>query len=528
MKGQVRGEAAEKSRRGSEILGAETAPAITDATNAPFVVFSDLIANTARIGLWSYDTRTGALVRNEQWDRLLGYGPGELPDGAQAWEGAILEADAEKVCGQFERFLYGKAETFESVYRMRRKDGAVIWVQDKGAVAEDEGGKPVHIVGIKQDVTDRKTAEIDLREARGKNEFYRGLLRRDIEYSMGEILKQDRLLKAVHIAASILMSSGAEDFDEAMRESLKIIAVSVGADRIFVRRNEERDGKAYSVLAFGWFSEGTLHERERRFLSEVDYDDAPEIWRKKLPAGITENFNVRDLPEPDRAFLTEVGIKSILMIPVFIDNGFWGFLCVDDCRAERLFSDREKAILNSAALLIVSAIHMNEVTESLIRAREEAASSERAKGVFLASMSHEIRTPLNAIIGMSAIARGSPDDQAKVADCLGKIDSASRHLLRLVNDVLDMSKIGARKLELERQDYSFKGMLRDIYNINIVKASDKGISLAFDVAPDVPDALKGDELRLSQVINNILSNAVKFTPRDGAVAFRTAGERSRR
>ena len=156
------------------------------------------------------------------------------------------------------------------------------------------------------------------------------------------------------------------------------------------------------------------------------------------------------------------------------------------------------------------------VQEALMRAKSEAEDASRAKGDFLSRMSHEIRTPLNAIIGMARIASGAADlDKAR--DCLHRIDSSSRQLLGIINDVLDISKIEAGKMKLENEAFNIETMLIDVSNVISVKSEEKRQNLHFYLAPTLPKHVKGDALRLSQVISNMLSNAIKFTPEGGSI-----------
>ena len=147
---------------------------------------------------------------------------------------------------------------------------------------------------------------------------------------------------------------------------------------------------------------------------------------------------------------------------------------------------------------------------------EELESASRAKGDFLSRMSHEIRTPLNAIIGMNNIALHS-NDLEKTHQCNEKIDDASKHLLGVINDILDMSKIEADKFELSYSEFDFEKILMSIINVIIFRAEEKNQELVVNLGDDVPTVIFGDELRLSQVITNLLSNAVKFTPENGLI-----------
>ena len=159
---------------------------------------------------------------------------------------------------------------------------------------------------------------------------------------------------------------------------------------------------------------------------------------------------------------------------------------------------------------------MKKLEDELSAAKEVAESASRAKGDFLANMSHEIRTPMNAIIGMSHLALQTRLD-TRQQNYLGKIDNAARTLLGIINDILDFSKIEAGKLGIEAVDFSLQDVLDNLVTLIGQKARDKGLELNFALDPAVPDGLKGDPLRLGQVLTNFCSNAVKFTERGEVV-----------
>ena len=152
------------------------------------------------------------------------------------------------------------------------------------------------------------------------------------------------------------------------------------------------------------------------------------------------------------------------------------------------------------------------------QAVERAEYANKAKSLFLANMSHEMRTPLNAIIGMLTIA-GQTESATEKDYCLSKIGEASKHLLNVINDVLDMSKIEADKLELDSGMFEFRRMLSRVTDVLGFSVSQKRQKLSVLVDERVPDNIYCDEKRLTQVISNLLSNAVKFTPEEGDISL---------
>jgi signal transduction histidine kinase/CheY-like chemotaxis protein len=156
------------------------------------------------------------------------------------------------------------------------------------------------------------------------------------------------------------------------------------------------------------------------------------------------------------------------------------------------------------------------MAENIIAAKEKAEASSHAKSDFLSNMSHEMRTPLNAIIGMTSIGKGASGIEKKDY-AFEKIEDASSHLLGVINDVLDMSKIEANKLDLSQIDFNFEKMLRKVVNFINFRVEEKRQRFHVSIDRDIPKRLLGDDQRLAQVLTNLLSNAVKFTPEGGSI-----------
>jgi len=221
-----------------------------------------------------------------------------------------------------------------------------------------------------------------------------------------------------------------------------------------------------------------------------------------------------------------IGYDGLLsaFAPVFDDAGNVIAVAGVDIGDDQILSIRNYArqftivlVIAMVLVLIAGLISFNLYRRSAIRAQQ--ASS--AKSDFLANMSHEMRTPMNAIIGMTNIAMSS-DDPEKKEYCFTKIDEASTHLLGVINDILDMSKIEAHKFELSLTTFNLETVLHRAENVIRFRFEEKAQDFSITIGADIPNALVGDEQRLLQVITNLLSNAVKFTPEQGSINLRAS------
>ncbi|MCL2181794.1 MAG: ATP-binding protein, partial [Treponema sp.] len=207
--------------------------------------------------------------------------------------------------------------------------------------------------------------------------------------------------------------------------------------------------------------------------------------------------------------------EDVIVFTRLLDNG-WHLMLLSP---KKMFYAGTNQML--IVLLVLGAILSTALILVLIRidkAREKAGEESRQKSAFLANMSHEIRTPMNAIIGMTFIGKSAGDIPRKDY-CLEKIESASQHLLGVINDVLDMSKIEANMFKLSHEEYNFEKTLMRVVNIISFRTDEKKQEMSVYIDESIPRVLIGDDQRLAQVITNLLSNAIKFTPEGGSITL---------
>jgi signal transduction histidine kinase/DNA-binding response OmpR family regulator len=230
--------------------------------------------------------------------------------------------------------------------------------------------------------------------------------------------------------------------------------------------------------------------------------------------------------DPRFRVMETVGVKAFMMAPLYVDGTFWGVMSLEECRRIRVWTESDQQLVITVNSVIAGAADRDRREKERDAALKQAEQANRAKSVFLANMSHEIRTPMNAIIGMTAIAKSSQNIERKEY-CLEKIEDASHHLLGVINDILDMSKIEANKFELSCTDFNFEKMLRKVVNVITFRVDEKGLDFTVRIGKETPRDLYGDDVRLAQVITNLLSNAVKFTPEGGFIRLEADLEKER-
>ena len=342
---------------------------------------------------------------------------------------------------------------------------------------------------------------------------------REYNQMMADIDLRDKLLVTVNDVAALLLQAEVDQFDKALWNSMGMMAKAVNADRMYIWKNFMKEDKLCCNQLYEW-SEGAEPQQGKQIITDLQYDESLPGWQEAFLKNESINDLVSNLPEKIQELLAQQEIISIMVLPVYMKDEFWGFIGFDDCHDERIYSESEESILQAGSLLITNALLRNEMTQELGSALEKAQAASRAKSEFLSNMSHEIRTPMNAIIGMVNIGENTTDVERKNYS-FSRIKDAGRHLLGIINDILDVSKIESGKFELSDAEFSFEKILKRVVNVISYRVEEKAIKFTVYVDRDIPPLMIGDDQRLAQIITNLLGNAVKFTPEEGSIKLKT-------
>ncbi|MDR1105726.1 MAG: response regulator [Treponema sp.] len=337
--------------------------------------------------------------------------------------------------------------------------------------------------------------------------------RRLPEIRESESLK-DRLMRQQLMAAVSRSFVSSDDIGILIHNALMMLGMQMDVSRTVVGRFDRAEG----VLRYEYEWDNTRH-------------GTLPLAKKIYPFGpgdmVYDTFVIRgdvyvtcDDVEKDKklaAIYRPAGLRSFVYTPITAYGSFWGVLAAGS-GTPRTWSENDIQILKLIANAVTGLIIRSDAEEQLRAAKEMAEQSSRAKTNFLSRMSHEMRTPMNAIIGMTTIARTS-GDRGKIEYCLSKINDASIHLLGVINDILDMSKIEAGKFELTNSEFDFEKMLKKVTGMMEFRIDEKKQNFIVKVEPGVPSRVIADEQRLAQILTNLLSNAAKFTSEGGTISL---------
>jgi signal transduction histidine kinase/DNA-binding response OmpR family regulator len=335
---------------------------------------------------------------------------------------------------------------------------------------------------------------------------------KDREEDLEERLRQQELMSK--LTRSFLSK---ENMGDLIDNALRVIGEWLGVTRVLIGVIDK--GTDVSHPAYTWFkSEEWRPKSQQSGFNEILATAFPRTSKGEEQTPILFLNDVENDEDGKYRVFLKAGLKSCIWSPLYVEGEYWGMLSIEECENKRQWSESEGVLVSIMSSAIVGAIARNELDGERVDALEQAIAANKAKSDFLSHMSHEMRTPMNAIIGMTSIGR-SADDMERKDYAFEKIGDAGAHLLGVINDILDMAKIEAGKLELFEDGFRFEKMLQNAVNVITFRVDEKKQLFHVGIAPDIPPRLVGDEQRLTQVITNLLSNAVKFTPEGGRIGL---------
>ncbi|MCR6033519.1 response regulator [Nocardioides sp. zg-579] len=413
----------------------------------------------ARLGSWSWDVVHDVVTGAPEIHELYGVPAGEWPATYAEFLDVVHEDDREVVARSVREALE-IGGPFEWEGRVRGAHGWV-WTRGRGVCHHDPDGRPVAMSGTHQDVTAAKEAELALVDQVNQNVLMQAVASAANEArSLHELLGQARDLVLLH-----------DDWERG---------------RGFMAREDGSGVEPYYVTEDDRRADAEDPERVARelALAERAFDEGRSVWDEdRLSIAFPVSYAGR--------------VHAVVVIT-----------SAPPLTRHRMVQDMVEAV----AVQMARVAEREQAERQLAAARDQAMEASRQKSEFLATMSHEIRTPLNGVIGLNDLLLRSALDADQLRLASG-VQVASRALLGVINDILDFSKIEAGRLELEEVDFEVRPVFDQVAAVMAESARAKGLELIVSCHPDVPEVLAGDPTRLAQVLTNLVSNAVKFTPR---------------
>jgi len=507
----------------------------------------------AEDGVWEWNLETNGIYMSPRMKDILGLPP-HYEVTAPYFLQMLHPEDSEGVIEKITQHIKGKTAQLNGEYRMVKADGEEIWVLGRGKAFRDAKGKAKRIAGAISDITARKRDELLLtnilnnslngiaayeavRDEGGEIIDLRWTLFNKTAEMMGGIAAEDllgrnliedmplfrengtfeRYKKVIetgkpsvfkleipvneemtetrwyHIVAFKLGDGLGVNYSditdsleaEARLKTLSLVAEKTGSVVIITdeKGRVEWVNEAFE-LTTGYKLEEVVGKIPGQVLQGKDTNPATiELIRKKLKARIAFTTEILNYTKEGTPYWVQMNVT-----PVFgEDQQLEKFIAVESDITER------------------------KQTELVLKeAKEAAESATRAKSEFLATMSHEIRTPMNAVIGMTGLLLDTPltEEQVEYAET---IRTSGDNLLTVINDILDFSKIDSGKLELEAQTFDLTDVVEDVLDLLSAKAQEKSLELTADIAHEIPEQVISDPTRISQVLVNLVGNAIKFT-----------------
>ncbi|WP_319470176.1 PAS domain S-box protein [uncultured Pseudodesulfovibrio sp.] len=368
---------------------------------------------------------------------------------------------------------------FESLHR--RKDGSLFPVEVKGG--KIRLGSENVVLGMARDISDRQERDRQIqREARIN-------------------LAQVEIVRALTAPDATIQKIASVVYDWAMR--------IIGSKYAYIGSLDESGSSMTTYKMDAMMEAGCRIDSPESIVFEKRNGQFPSLWGYSLNMGRPFYTNdVANHPLSEGIPEGHVEVKQFLTAPCLYEGQLVGQISV--ANPGRDFTDDDLELLETLAGLFALGIYRKRAEETLIAAKETAEAASRSKSEFLANVSHELRTPLNGIFGMLELVGDTPLTQDQ-SECIETAKVSGRNLLQVINDVLDISKVEAGKIELERKVFSPRALFDSVALLFTVQAGSKGLAIFWDIDDSVGSEYIGDQGRIRQILFNLVGNSIKFT-----------------
>ncbi|MCF2150439.1 PAS domain S-box protein [Desmonostoc muscorum LEGE 12446] len=414
--------------------------------------------------------------------KTTGFAPSEMEGNSLA---LFTHPDDVPKCLEVAQTILATGEGIsDTEYRAKHRTKGWVWLTSNAVRTQDAQGN-YQIVGVARDISDRKLAEAALQ----------------------------RRTQAESLISSISRQFIDQDLETAINFTLRAIAQFIDVEHscIFECSNDQQEFN----LIHEWCGEDVppLIDIARGSPVEV----FPYFYEPILRGRHRQISRVEELPPhlPERQLFETMSFQSLLAVPMLHAGRVVGFVGAAMIHYTKTWNQEDINLLKLVGEIIAIGRARHQAEEALRIAKEAAETANRAKSAFLANMSHELRTPLNAILGFSQLMERDTSLNSNQRESLTTINRSGEHLLNLINDVLEMSKIEAGQIIFNPEDFDLYFLLQTLQEMFQVRTQAKQLFLNFEMSPNLPRYIQTDVGKLRQVLINLLGNAVKFTQTGG-------------
>jgi len=519
----------------------------------------ELVLDAINDGIWDWDIENRVTYLSPKWKSMLGYEDEEIQNNSDSFFELIHPEDKPHLEATLrQHFQDPQHNPYIAEIRMRCKDGNYKWVLTRGRASFDANNNPIKIVGSHTDIDHNKKINDAIQKAEIK--FFT-LFQKSLDGIV--LVDMNRRFIEFNQRAHALYGYTQEEFAKLTISDLEAFETK-----------EEILARQQNILTNGWDHFFTKHRKKDGSLLDISVnvikivlDDQPLLYATFHDLTKEKELERNSLKEKN--FISTILNSANSIIAVIDANGrmirlnsygqkfsgytqeeisskpyFWTRLLdpkekpkvlsiIEDAKNGKMIQDHQSAWISKekerriflwsntlvtkedGSIDYITAVGTDitenkKIEQELLEAKLAAEHANKAKSEFLANMSHEIRTPLNGIIGLTDLVLKT-QLRKEQQEYLVKSKSSSKALLNVINDILDYSKIEAGKLSMEKHEFSLDELFISVNDLFGYKVFEKGLDFYFDIDPTIPQTLLGDSLRITQVLNNLVGNAIKFT-----------------